>query len=266
MSHKATNWAIQQRGIRPAAKLVLWHLCDRFHPDNGCFPSQETLAEDCELSRSSLNDQLDTLEKAGLIRREPQRDDANRQRSTRYRFAFEPDFKAVTEGEPCPNSGHGAVSENHPEPCPKNAESRVRNSDTNLVREPVIEPERESAREEIDQFEQARKAWPSGFADSREEALGAWLALSLEDRSEATSEIARFINTTRAVGRKHFCGFAVYLREQRWKALPEPARPVRREEPDEPARLIVKRPTAFQRANPHLYPEVFAGASMRATG
>ncbi len=39
MSHRATNWAIQQRGLPPAAKLVLWHLCDRHNPDFGCFPS-----------------------------------------------------------------------------------------------------------------------------------------------------------------------------------------------------------------------------------
>ena len=29
MSHKATVWAIQQRGLKPATKIVLWFLCDR---------------------------------------------------------------------------------------------------------------------------------------------------------------------------------------------------------------------------------------------
>ena len=28
MSHKATNWAIQQRGLSPVTKLVLWYLCE----------------------------------------------------------------------------------------------------------------------------------------------------------------------------------------------------------------------------------------------
>jgi DNA-binding transcriptional MocR family regulator len=69
MSHAATNWAIQQRGLKPAAKIVLWHLCDRFNPDYGCFPSQARLAEDCEISRATLNRHLDDLEAAGLIRR-----------------------------------------------------------------------------------------------------------------------------------------------------------------------------------------------------
>ena len=32
MSHDATNWAIQRRGLKPTTKIVLWHLCDRFNP------------------------------------------------------------------------------------------------------------------------------------------------------------------------------------------------------------------------------------------
>ena len=58
MSHKATLWAIEQRGLKPTTKIVLWHLCDRFNPDFGCFPSQARLAADCEISRSTLNDHL----------------------------------------------------------------------------------------------------------------------------------------------------------------------------------------------------------------
>lgn len=226
MSHKATMWAIQQRGLPPAAKLVLWHLADRYHPDNGCFPSQETLAEDCELSRSGLNNQLATLETAGLIRREKRRDDAtNRQQATRYRFAFEGDFEQVVEGKPCPEFGHGAVSKNQGEPCPKNGPSRVQTVGHEPVREPVSEPERECARDLIVLFERARRAWPTGFADGREEALIAWQALSGEERQAAADEITRYVSTTKSVGRKFFGTFAAYLAERKWLALPErPAR------------------------------------------
>jgi DNA-binding transcriptional ArsR family regulator len=121
MSHEATTWAIRQRGLPPAAKLVLWHLCDRYHPDHGCFPSQGTLADDCELSRSTLNTHLALLEERGLIHREARLDPrTKRQASTRYRFPFEEDFPAAAEAEkPCPKSGHGSDEE---------AQSRVRNS------------------------------------------------------------------------------------------------------------------------------------------
>ena len=190
MSHAATNWAIQQRGLKPTTKIVLWHLCDRFNPDFGCFPSQEQLAHDCEISRSTLNEHLTLLESAGLIRRvQRQNPGTKRQMPTRYILAFEPGFaqdravpgpetrhgfqatyageakgaeitaisedKPVDNSHPCPKSIHGAVSDFAPDPCPENADSRVRNSDSNPVREPVSKPVKEEedarAREIVDE-------------------------------------------------------------------------------------------------------------------
>ncbi len=75
-----------------------------------------------------------------------------------------------------------------------------------------------------DDFERARKAWPTGFTDSREAAQAAWDALSDHDRIDALAEIPRYVAATRAVGRKHFCTLADYLVERRWTALPEKQR------------------------------------------
>jgi hypothetical protein len=178
MSHEATNWAIKQRGLKPTTKIVLWHLCDRFNPDYGCFPSQDRLAEDCEISRSTLNAHIAQLEAAGLLRRVPRLNPVTkRQMPTRYILGFEPGFTRdgpkpcpeIGHGnpddgetcagpvpfeeelgicpEPCPETGHGCcdrpVSDFDPDPCPENAQSRVRNPDTNLVREPLSKPVKE---------------------------------------------------------------------------------------------------------------------------
>jgi len=178
MSHEATNWAIKQRGLKPTTKIVLWHLCDRFNPDYGCFPSQDRLAEDCEISRSTLNEHLGQLEAAGLLRRVPRLHPVTRrQMPTRYILGFEPGFTphvpdpcpetghgnadgcetcaepapfdddTPVEPEPCPETGHGCdarpVSDFPADPCPENAESRVRNPDTNPVREPLSKPVKE---------------------------------------------------------------------------------------------------------------------------
>lgn len=150
MSHRATNWAIQQRGLAPATKLVLWHLCDRHNPDYGCFPSQDQLAADAEISRASLNVHLDKLQQAGLIRRERRHSEgAHRRQSTRYFLAFEPEFSAQPDlplgaenrPDPCPESRHG----NGQKPCPDFAKSHVQNLDTNLVsKEPVITTARDA--------------------------------------------------------------------------------------------------------------------------
>ena len=201
MSHAATNWAIQQRGLKPTTKIVLWHLCDRFNPDYGCFPSQDRLAHDCEISRSTLNDHLGQLEAVGLLRRVPRLDPVTRrQLPTRYILGFEPGFtpvggapcpdlghgedgsaeiadmaegsplEAAAEALPCPEFGHGddpgAVSDFDPEPCPETAPSRVRNPDTNPVREPLREPVKE------EEDAQARAAAFEGFFAELIAALG----------------------------------------------------------------------------------------------
>ncbi|PTV93656.1 helix-turn-helix protein [Rhodobacter aestuarii] len=201
MSHEATNWAIKQRGLKPTTKIVLWHLCDRFNPDYGCFPSQDRLAHDCEISRSTLNDHLGQLETLGLLRRVPRLDPVTkRQLPTRYILGFEPGFTPVdvvpcpeighgetpraespdstdasamegqTDTLPCPDFGHGdcagAVSDFSGTPCPENAESRVRISDTNPVREPLREPVKE------EEGAQAREAISDEVFGALLDALG----------------------------------------------------------------------------------------------
>ena len=173
MSHKATVWAIQQRGLKPATKIVLWFLCDRHNPDFGCFPTQERLADDAEMSISALNAHLAKLEELRLIHRVRVHDPRTHKRqATRYILGFEDGFPqeptpeigdgiAGTEEEhdddPTPDSGHGAISGFPAKPSPDFAQSHLRNPETNLVREPLSKPVKEEegaqAREfEFDQF------------------------------------------------------------------------------------------------------------------
>ncbi len=159
MSHKGTNWAIQRRGLKPATKIVLWHLCDRHNPDFGCFPTQARLANDAEMSISALNEHLVKLEAAGLIHRVRTHDPRTHKRqATRYILGFEDGFPQApppetgdgfsgTEDEqnadPSPESGHGATSGFSAKPSPDFAQSHLRNPETNLVREPLREPVKE---------------------------------------------------------------------------------------------------------------------------
>ena len=244
MSHEATNWAIKQRGLKPAVKLVLWHLCDRFHPDYGCFPSQATLADDCELPRSTLNVHLSELEKAGLIRREQRRQiGSKKQESTRYRFPFEADF-------PCPETGHGSVepvSRNDEKPCPENGQSRVQNLDSNLVIEPVREPvsERGQARDDLEESEQAAsqpvedvkqiermfwslvKDWPQFAGMGKERPLKAWMALTADERELAVARYDSWRAMLKANKKCHVPGPEKYFREKLWLDAPDaPAVPV----------------------------------------
>ena len=93
MSHKATVWAIQQRGLKPATKIVLWFLCDRHNPDFGCFPTQARLADDAEMSISALNEHLAKLQELRLIHRVRAQDPHTHKRlATRYILGFEDGF------------------------------------------------------------------------------------------------------------------------------------------------------------------------------
>ena len=90
MSHKATVWAIQQRGLKPATKIILWFLCDRHNPDFGCFPTQARLADDAEMSISALNEHLAKLQELRLIHRVRAQDPNTHKRlATRYILGFE---------------------------------------------------------------------------------------------------------------------------------------------------------------------------------
>jgi hypothetical protein len=159
MSHKATVWAIQQRGLKPATKIVLWFLCDRHNPDFGCFPTQERLADDAEMSISALNAHLAKLEELRLIHRVRVHDPRTHKRqATRYILGFEDGFpqeptpetgdgfegtEEEQDTDPTPDSGHGAISGFSPNPSPDFAQSHLRNPETNLVREPLSKPVKE---------------------------------------------------------------------------------------------------------------------------
>jgi len=159
MSHKATVWAIQQRGLKPATKIVLWFLCDRHNPDFGCFPTQARLADDAEMSISALNDHLAKLEDLRLIHRVRVHDPRTHKRqATRYILGFEEGFpheptpetghgfcgtEEDQHADPTPDSGDRAISGFSAKPSPDFAQSHLRNPETNLVREPLSKPVKE---------------------------------------------------------------------------------------------------------------------------
>ena len=169
MSHKATNWAIQQRGLKPATKIVLWFLCDRHNPDFGCFPTQARLAADAEMSISALNTHLARLEELRLIHRLRSHDPRTHKRqATRYLLGFEDGFPEEptpnpadgidgTGGEqsadPTPETGHGAISGFAANPSPDFAQSHLRNPETNPVREPLTKPVKEEEGAQAREFD-----------------------------------------------------------------------------------------------------------------
>lgn len=144
MSHKASCWLAEI----PAGELsgsqfkVLFHLCDAHNskrdPETACFPSQERLRAATGLSNGGLNNALNDLEKAGLIRRRRGRNADGTQRPTFYILGC--DFAEAQE--PTPDSGDGTVSTFGASPSPLSGVSRLHSGGDEPVKEPVKEPSR----------------------------------------------------------------------------------------------------------------------------
>lgn len=130
MSHDATNWAIKQRGLKPAAKILLWHLADCHNPSHGCFPSQEYLAEHAEMSERGVRRHLEELEGFGLILREKVKQSGRFDR-TEYTLNLH-----VVHSPPAKLTTGQNVS---PPPAKMGTHHRP-NCPPNLVSEPVKEP------------------------------------------------------------------------------------------------------------------------------
>lgn len=104
MSHKANYWLAQldPSKVKAGAFRVLFHLCDHHNdgrdPKLACFPSQETLKEKTGMSNGALNNALNDMEAAGLIRRRRSTVPGSRERRTYYVLGC--DFQAHDEQTP----------------------------------------------------------------------------------------------------------------------------------------------------------------------
>ena len=67
MSVHAVSWAFRQKVGDAGAKLVLIKLADQANDRGECFPSQRTLAEECEMSRRTVQRKLELLYELGLV-------------------------------------------------------------------------------------------------------------------------------------------------------------------------------------------------------
>ena len=220
MSHKATNWAVGLRGIKPIAKILLWHLADRHNPDSGCFPDQATLARDCEISRGSVNRHLIDLEDAGLVKRVPRVDPVTRrQLSTRYFLAFEDGFEALPvvarvsalnteiEASRVSETGGSRVSESADPVCQSCGTLTCKGTCKDLTKKAPLPPEGGL------QFAVLWEAYPESHRGRRDNAEGAFNRLSV---AEAASAISAAGGAVKALAARHerVPALAAYIRNR----------------------------------------------------
>ena len=99
MSHRAVNWALEQKTVKPGPWIVLIMLADRVNKDTRrCDPDLRLLAADCNMSRATVIRHLELLENDGLIRRVRRQDPVTmKQLTTFYILGLDFDDPPVVE-------------------------------------------------------------------------------------------------------------------------------------------------------------------------
>jgi hypothetical protein len=94
VSHRAVSWALAQRGLRPATKMVLIVLADRANGQGQCWPSRETIAEEAGVvSLNTVDDHLQVLVDVGLVIKEQRKTAAGR--PTSFMFTLNLDLELL---------------------------------------------------------------------------------------------------------------------------------------------------------------------------
>nr|WP_250811642.1 helix-turn-helix domain-containing protein [Neorhizobium tomejilense] len=235
MSHKATNWAVTVRGISCAEARVLFHLSDCHNPVEGCFPSQEYLADACEIDERSVRRHLISLRSKGHINWTERRNGKYRE-NNRYSLAFETGFRAA-DPDDLPDNLSGSNIETSTgqneqfEPDNSDVLNRtMESSKEKPVIEPVILTEREGAcagstedPKKIErEFLRWWPSWPTYPNGSENATRRAWYELTPAQRAACISKTPAFIAAVKASKGGSFTFPAVYLNERAWERLEDP--------------------------------------------
>ncbi len=145
MSHQATNWAAELRGIPPMAKLVLLRLADRADESGICYPSQRRLAAECGITERTVRNAIADLICRGLViihtPSTPRGD------TTRYRLTFANTPEPRSGGEPhsgeeqtAPRGGTTFQREgNHVPVTPEPRSAKPSVNHQGILREPSVD-------------------------------------------------------------------------------------------------------------------------------
>ena len=212
MSVAAINWALRQRTGSPARKAILFTLANYANVEGVSFPSRARLAEECDMSKDAVDDNLKDLIAAGFVTKVTGRRQGRYQGTNEYRLNL--DLEALENHlsrnrlVPATERQEAALSEDGPqggseppterlEPPPQGGPQGGSGAAQTL--EP-LEPRGTSARgrardPQDDLFDRWWEAYPQhGHGFSKDRARVAWRALSHEDRALALWQVDRITN------------------------------------------------------------------------
>ena len=198
MSHEATNWAFQQKGLNPATKILLLQLADRHNPDLGCFPSLKRLCIDCEMTKPTVIKHLNILRDRNLITINAAYNTKGGQTSNRYILHFENSSK-----------------ENLPPPVKKIIHPPVKKIDTNLVSINHVNNKYHRYIGSDVSFEDIWKKYP--VKKAKGSAKTSWSkAIKKIQQKELIDKLIDYIESVRTKDKKFIPHLSTWLNQERW--------------------------------------------------
>lgn len=199
----------------PLRKLVLVKLADNASDQGECWPSYQHIADQCEISRSTVKVHIRELEKSGLLRREFRRKGEMNQ-SNVFHLALDSGV-AVASG--------GGAGENPPRAAENPGGGAAAAPRTSHSSEPVKEPKPTVTPDPLEGFEQFWKLYPK--KNSRKDAAKAWAKLKLNDELHQTVITALgshcISEDWTKEGGRYIPNAATWLNGERWHDVLKPA-------------------------------------------
>ena len=185
MSFQAVAWAIEQRVGDAILKNLLMTICH--HADReqwNCWPSQELLAYESEVSKRTIQRKMKDLEKLGFIRIEPRRVDGKQANSMIW----------ITGGQPVTLSPSGGQAGPVLVDSKESTSNKQSEDNTQSKR-----PKDDGTYSE--EFECLWQLYPRTKNTSKKKAHDIWRMLNNENRARVTAAVPIFAAAMRAEGR-----------------------------------------------------------------
>ncbi|MEP5007742.1 MULTISPECIES: helix-turn-helix domain-containing protein [Roseobacteraceae] len=226
----ALIWAANVKGLKPAAKIVLFQLADFHNKETGrCNPSAKRLADECEMGRATFFRHMTTLEECGLVTRHARGDGDGGRGSNQYELHLDITLGPSARPKGGAGSPSGVVSQNETggnvskkqRKSLKGETGVVPNRDSNLTIEPKKEPP--SRRREAGEAEKILAAYPPDRLRSKAACLAQIEearkeGIRLEDLRQA---VQAYATDSAGFTRAKVCFSDNWFQSRRWQAYVE---------------------------------------------
>ncbi len=200
MSFQAMAWAVKQKVGNATGKAILLMLANYADEDGRCFPSQETLATECECSKRSVLDWLQKFEDMGILKRDRRHGAGGYRRSDILTLSLSAAFSPENNSRENPSAPKCST----------------------FTAEPITEPINSSVPREAGEFDRFWQLYPNkvGKRAAEKAFIAARKRVSFAD---LMAGLAAYANKR---DDRPWCNPATWLNQDRWSDRPaqQPAR------------------------------------------